>query len=438
MKNLGKLQIKLYLSSFRKHMFVFLIVIAVIACAYGEVKELKCHQGEPNSGVVNPLACYIDEMVHLGEGDRLTFASDTPHSEILWLNFWVPKHSTLKEPSSLTSIPGEIFEIFANLQSLSITGQLKHLKSADFRNASKLHDLLLANNELEYLDATVFDAADNLEKLDVSFNKITDIVDNSFANANRLKYLYLQRNALTKINRNAFVGLIRLRSLILDHNQIAEIEEGTFNLPNLKELTINKNQLKILSDHLFVNTPNLYKLQINGNHLERVGQSLNDLHNIEYIALENNAIEDLNIASLTALRTLQYLFLSNNGHAFDNDTLFDIADIDARSSSNLKYLIVSDNGLTQENFIQNLGRLNLNDLERLDLDGNQFRRINFDGLKQLFPKLITIDLGVNKWSCEWLSDTFDRFDRENIDVTLFSSRFPFRSGIRQIRFIQCV
>lgn len=319
-----------------------------------------------------------------------------------------------------------------------MTAQLKQLRSSDFQHALKLQNLLLANNELDYLNASVFDAADNLEKLDLSFNRITGIVDNSFALANRLKYLYLQRNLLTKINRATFAGLVKLRSLILDHNDIAEIEEGALNLPNLKELTMNRNQLRTLPDYLFVGTPNLYKLQMNGNKLERIGQSLDNLHNIEYVGLDNNRIEDINIANLTNLRTLQYLFLGSNGNAFDNETLFDIEDSTTRPSSNIKYLVVSDNKLKSYDFIQNLARLKLHDLERLDLDGNEFQRINFDGLKQHFPKLITIDLGVNDWSCEWLNDTFNYFNREDIDVTLFSSRFPFRSGVKQVQFIQCV
>lgn len=407
-----------------------------MALVFSEGNSLKCLQGEPNSGIVNPFACYIVDFFTVNAGEKLTFESETKADEILWLNFWIPKFSN-EEPNNITEIPTEIFELFPNLQSLSLTARIKTVHKTDLQNAHKLQNLLLANNELESIPALVFSAADNLEKLDLSFNRIHEIQDNAFAGSNKLKYLYLQRNALTKITRNAFSGLPKLRSLILDHNEIEEIEDGAFNLPNLKELGINKNKLKILSDNMFLGTPLLYKLQIKGNKLTHIGQSLYNLNGIEYISLENNQIEDVDLAQFAKLRTLEYLFLENNGHPFDNSSLFEV-DNSTRLQSTLKYLIISGNKLSNSEILQDLSHLNLAYLERLDLDGNEFQRINFDDLKQNFPKLITIDMGVNKWSCEWLSDTFEKFEKENIDVTLFSSRFPFRTGMKQVRFIQCV
>lgn len=419
---------------------LFLLISIIITTTICQERSLKCLQGEPNSGVVNPYTCYIDEYISLGDGDKLIFTLDSGcnASDILWVNFWIPKYSTIKEPSNLTGIPIEIFDTFPNVYSLSITARLKILKKDDFQNANNLHDLLLANNELEYLNASVFVAADNLEKLDLSFNRISLIEDNAFEGTEKLRYLYLQRNALTKINRNQFNGLTKLRSLILDHNAITEIEDGAFNLANLKELGLNKNKLKTLADGLFMATPNLYKLQITGNNLERIGDSLYNLPNIEYISLENNQIDDINIAKFANLPELQYLFLGNNGHPFDNATLFDIDINSTIKKSNLRYLIIADNKLSSSELIQDLAKLNLRALERLDLDGNEFQRINFNNVKKNFPQLITINLGVNNWSCEWLSNTFEYFDKENIDVNLFSSRFPFRSGVKQVRLVQCV
>ena len=136
----------------------------------------------------------------------------------------------------------------------------------------------------------------NLEQqtwLDLSNKQYTKIDINTFLNLPNLVYLNLSNNQINNFEPDTFYNIPRLQCLNLSYNNLVTIEPGIFNnLRILEELHLNNNQLNLIQSNLF-NLPNLKRLYLDNNQL-RIRKidinAFNNLSRLTELSLYNNYI----------------------------------------------------------------------------------------------------------------------------------------------------
>jgi Leucine-rich repeat (LRR) protein len=133
----------------------------------------------------------------------------------------------------------------------------------------------------------------SLEILHLAYNGISDLVGLQIGRLSSLKALFLQGNELTKIE--GLEGLRDLRELVLDKNKIKSISENSFvdQAQRLVELHIEENRLRDLNNIEILQ--NLQKVYAANNKITEFTdiEPLTELNNIQEISLINNPVRVL-------------------------------------------------------------------------------------------------------------------------------------------------
>lgn len=397
-----------------------------------------CVWGEPQSVIVNPFACYICEPLTLNANDTLHIWSDIEATEIVSVNFWMPWSARFRW--DIDHIPRELFKTFQNLRALVLPAHIQSISSDDFSDAANLEHLELMNNNIKSIPAMVFIHSPKLRRLNLSWNRIQQIGAEAFSGLKYLRYLHLDRNRLASLDQSVFRGIDDLTVLTISKNRLERIDDDVLDFPNLIEIDLSNNKLRTLSNMTFNRCIKLQKVQLKSNALQSIGQALYRLRDLHYINLDRNHIDDAHIESFARLKHLEYLSLQYNGRQ-SFDALLDADNVNAqmknRPESSIQELYLAGNGLKNPHFLRHLRCIGLTQLEKLDLDSNAFERLDFDEIPN-FPRLRQINLGQNRWNCDWLNDTVQRFENENIAINLYSSHFPTTVNETHINYIPCV
>ncbi|KAL3874482.1 hypothetical protein ACJMK2_037491, partial [Sinanodonta woodiana] len=128
---------------------------------------------------------------------------------------------------------------------------------------------------------------ENLEVLHLGYNNIKDMAALQLSRLTSLKALFLQGNEITKVE--GLEGLHDLRELVLDRNKIKAISETSFiNQWNLQELHLEENRLRDLSN--FICLENLQRLYLGSNRIQELSEleKLDGLLNLMEISVVNN------------------------------------------------------------------------------------------------------------------------------------------------------
>lgn len=156
---------------------------------------------------------------------------------------------------------------------VSITGIVPNNRAGDFFN----------NNSTDSLTPVM----ESLEVLHLGYNNIKDMAALQLGRLTSLKALFLQGNEISKIE--GLEGLHDLRELVLDRNKIKSISEISFlNQWNLQELHIEENRIRELT-HLHT-LEHLQRLYLGSNRVQEVAEleKLDGLVNLIEISLVNN------------------------------------------------------------------------------------------------------------------------------------------------------
>ncbi|KAG4070587.1 hypothetical protein HA402_011974 [Bradysia odoriphaga] len=237
-------------------------------------------------------------------------------------------------PLEVKRIPNEIFTVFPELTRFYAHIALTFLDYKDFRNAMNLTDICIYSGNIKTLSSTSFSPVSQpatqsinedhtpvfplhkLYALRLYNNGIDEIEDKAFFGLTRLLTLRIERNSLTAIRRHTFAGLPSLENLSLRGNKIETIEDGSFELPALLTLMLEKNKLKRLSENVFSQlSPNLEGIALGYNDLVHVGRSLYALSKVKVIRLERNrgnGIDDLDTKILDKMSSLYFVTLPND------------------------------------------------------------------------------------------------------------------------------
>ncbi|XP_074538678.1 trophoblast glycoprotein [Halichoeres trimaculatus] len=173
----------------------------------------------------------------------------------------------------LNAIPDSLPD---NTKVLYVTGNYISGISVDSfpTRLEELTDLHLGGNEMEFVDAKTFENLPNLVRLDLRNNNILNFSDRAFSDENKLQVLNLSscfhnhtyldlgflrsgnlyqltvldlsNNDLLVLPDDIFSSLSHLVSLSMQNSSIISIPNGTFQLPQLRDLDLRDNSLKNL------------------------------------------------------------------------------------------------------------------------------------------------------------------------------------------------
>uniref|UniRef100_A0A182MBP0 Uncharacterized protein n=1 Tax=Anopheles culicifacies TaxID=139723 RepID=A0A182MBP0_9DIPT len=379
--------------------------------------------------------------------------------------------------SSMVELPKQLFDTFTQLQIVNLTrsgikyvnrysleragslqildlswNALNELTANCFSGAIALNKLILSYNNISSIDSMAFNSLGNLVSLLLTGNRLHSLDGKVFGSLTALQTIYLDANELQVIDRNLFSSNIKLQNILLQNNRINVVEEGSFVAEThpssvLSILSLSNNNLTTLN----LKTVNVKKLYLANNKLEEVylSPSMESVYaknnRISRILLANTGIMklttlDVENNSLTSLETIQHLdslvnlFLSNNRIGPLN--LTSLAKFTKLEQLGLERTFISN--LQHGTFAQqeslkwldlsynNLDRFDLDiltsstALQRIYLDGNRLKSLNYQYLKKTFPSLMEIGLSDNNWNCTYLIDLV-RYCTEH-SIELFKSQ----------------
>ncbi|KAK6031762.1 putative septum site-determining protein MinC [Ostertagia ostertagi] len=157
-----------------------------------------------------------------------------------------------------------------------------------------------------------------------------------------LRELSINDNDITTIQDGTFAKLTSLKKLSLSGNQISVITRNMFKgLDSLEVLNLQNNQITSIDWSAFANLKQLRTLDLGTNHFTNV--ELRGLENLQKLFLNNNSINSLKRVSLRDLPSLILLSL-------DRNSISEIADGDLSGlarSTRLESLTIAANNISQ-------------------------------------------------------------------------------------------
>ncbi|KAL8572554.1 hypothetical protein ACOMHN_040458 [Nucella lapillus] len=147
-----------------------------------------------------------------------------------------------------------------------------------------------AKTQADYYPDTFQPVLEHLEVLHLGYNGIKDMATLQLGRLPSLKALFLQGNEITKV-------------------------EGLEGLHDLRELVLDRNKIKVISEYAFANQWNLQELHMEENRLREVFP-LGCLENLQRLYLGSNRIQDISeLEKLDTLSKLVELSVVNNAVA---------------------------------------------------------------------------------------------------------------------------
>nr|QBP05241.1 toll-like receptor 21 [Boleophthalmus pectinirostris] len=191
----------------------------------------------------------------------------------------------------------------------------------------------------ENISAIVGDLPLSTINLTISFNPIRHIPDKSFVHLPNLIQLSLERNKLSTLGEHAFQSLHQLQVLNLSTNNISHLEPFLFkDLKNLNFLALTLNKLKVLPNQIFLTVLKLQILHLEENNLNNFSQiasAVSHLQNLRTLNVSFNSLTSLCHSNASLPPSLSNLYIQGNN----------LSSLGCRRSffSKLKYLDLSFN-----------------------------------------------------------------------------------------------
>ncbi|ESO91319.1 hypothetical protein LOTGIDRAFT_105202 [Lottia gigantea] len=303
----------------------------------------------------------------------------------------------------------------------------------------------LSNNDIEFINNTVFEDLQHLQTLKINHNKLAELP--VFPPNSSLQNLYMNHNRIITIKPEAMQNLPNLKVMDLNYNEIMDIPLGTFptksnlhqlfmnnnriislekgcldNLTSLEWLKMNKNKIMELNKMVFTNLTNLKILELMRNKIEVIeGLTFQGLTNLQILKLKRNSITKLLDGAFYGLDNIQNLQLDHN--KITNVTQAWLYGLDS-----LKILTLSNNRIqplesVSWDFCKSLHKLDLthnkisyiaeksfaklHDLQNLYLDHNMVSRIDDGAFRDLTSlDLLEINHNLLSWTIEDVSGVF--------------------------------
>lgn len=206
------------------------------------------------------------------------------------------------EDSEINQIPGNIFQVFRNIQAIGASNSgITDLTANDFNFARTLAALFINNNRLTRLTGTPFFfniIRTTVTHLNFYSNRIEFIGDTFFNGLANLRYLSLGGNALTSLTPQNMAPLVALQSLLVSFNQIESLSPRMFSTNRQLEIVAFEfNNITALGPGIFDDLPSIEFIGLLGNECVSFEFEIDDETTIDFVNEQlggcfNNSIPD--------------------------------------------------------------------------------------------------------------------------------------------------
>lgn len=305
--------------------------------------------------------------------------------------------------------------------------QFTEVKTSFFREFINIHTFNISDLELKRLQMDAFVNAINLTNLIVAQSQLEEIRKLLFIQTKKIVHIDFSQNKINRVDALAFVGAKTLESLNLAHNSLSNLSAQVFkDTTNLIKLNLSNNKFTTFDANMFPNA--LIELDLSHNSLSALkDNSFDKLINLKQLILSFNPIVKLNFNIFVHLLNLEHLKLRH----------IDVSTIELGTFGQQHHLVtldLSENQLKKLDF--NLFAPVLQDLTTLELSGNQLTDLT--GFRNsLFPKLTSLDIRDNKFSCSYLKYFMESVNWEKLRLTIDRKAINLQeSNVRGIKCIQ--
>uniref|UniRef100_A0A3B3QJH9 Leucine rich repeats and immunoglobulin like domains 1 n=1 Tax=Paramormyrops kingsleyae TaxID=1676925 RepID=A0A3B3QJH9_9TELE len=267
------------------------------------------------------------------------------------------------------------------------------------------------HNKIQSIDGPSLQNLSALETLDLSNNKVSEVRAHCFPAGLRIRDLSLGSNRISYVEPGAFSRLSgSLQVLRLNRNRITQLPVKAFQLPQLTQLDLNRNRLRLIEGLTFQGLDGLEVLRLQRNVIGKLTDgAFWGLARIRVLDLQNNSLTEVNSGSLYGLSALLHLFLDHNSISQINPDGW-------KFCPGLRELSLSHNNLTRldEGSLAVLG-----ELQTLRLGHNSISHIaegSFRGLRAL--RLLELEHNDISGTIEDTNGAFSGLDKFG---TLFKS-----------------
>ncbi|WP_027001199.1 leucine-rich repeat domain-containing protein [Hugenholtzia roseola] len=132
---------------------------------------------------------------------------------------------------------------------------------------------------------------------------------NEIGNLPFLRILECNENELEEISEHLW-GLAKLEKLHLKGNEISEIPPMIYMLSSLRDLNLERNDIEKVPTEL-AQLKNLKKLDLRGNKISEIAPEFYQAPALEWLSLTGNRLEEIG-AEIANLKSLRHLYLSEN------------------------------------------------------------------------------------------------------------------------------
>ncbi|KAM4073047.1 hypothetical protein ACB094_11G187100 [Castanea mollissima] len=222
-----------------------------------------------------------------------------------------------------------LFLPFEELQQLNLEGNQisRWVPNEGFERFSalrKLEMLYLAHNRFNNNILSSFSGISSLKILDLGDNKLNGSYHIQELRAlNNLEELYMDGSSIDESFVSKVGVMTSLKVLSMTHCGLngSLSGSGLCELRNLREISLFGNHLEGILSSCMANWTSLHFLDLSDNHFSGNVQSLSDLRSLEFLSLSNNEfLNPINFSSFFNLSNLKFLLSDNNKIAFETDS----------------------------------------------------------------------------------------------------------------------
>ncbi|XP_053672388.1 connectin [Anopheles nili] len=271
---------------------------------------------------------------------------------------------------------------------------------------------------LAYIPSDVLHTLKYLKQLTIEYGVIPDLLNYAFGNLTELRNVTLHKNQIRIVHPFAFANHPFLEEINLERNEILELDkEALVHLPALRKLNLDYNNLSMLHDDVFTYLTSLDELKLESNQIAVLTREIfKGLGNLRILKLTANSLTFIGDTIFAELWSLQELDLDHNQIEKLSARAFD-------GLNNLRKLNLENNRLKRLErgiFTGVPAVLNLN------LNANQLETITYNNFLPLMDNLVNstaiLHLKENRFLCDcrllWLFDLRNNTKNEELRYTL--------------------
>lgn len=248
--------------------------------------------------------------------------------------------------------------------------------------------MIAINNTWTTLRGTGLSQFRALIRLDLSYNKIKNVNGEAFDQLSQMNYLNLSGNMIESFDQKSFkIYANQLQELDLSHNKLRQLGGELNELPNLRELHLQHNQLVSISDDAFLKLKNLTYLNLQHNILTSIGSFLVYLKGLKTLDLSDNYLMSLSANDVNGLISIVNFNISHN----------ELKSVETSCFGEAKQLQIADFSFNNIDMtIEENMFINNHELSYLNFYHNKIRGVHVNALKN--PNLRYLNLEKNHFN----------------------------------------